>query len=275
MSDGIKSGKLYPVLSCGLGSGLVIVTPGCGNKDKRGWKDYYDSMATTPHQTHSVNVKVIERIFDRDTEDTDALVTFKDDVAIGVRTADCVPVLMYAEDVNGVAAVHAGWKGTLGGIVDNTLDVLEGKGADLSKLKVAFGPSISAKNYEVDAELAGRFAEAGFEDYVSWPNGKERKPHLDLQGVNMERLRRRGVKEENIVPSQLCTFDSKDDDGNYLFPSYRRENGTSDRLLTCISLLNRDVVEQNRRRWQRLMRWANEITARDAAADGEREEKSE
>lgn len=276
MSDDILHTDIYPVMDYGEASGLIIVAPGCKNKIERGVKDYYDRMSTTPHQTHSLNVKVVDSVYDWDTENTDALVTFKEDVAIGVRTADCVPVLMYAEDVHGVAAVHAGWRGTLGGIVDNTLDVLGERGADLSKLRVVFGPSISQKNYEVDADLAARFVEAGFGDCVSWPEGKDGKPHIDLQGVNIERLRRRGVADENIEPSALCTFESKSEDGSYMFPSYRRDKESADRLLTCISLLNPAIMEQNRRRWERLQRLAHEDgIAGNGTADGKGEEKSE
>lgn len=238
----------YPVpeINTGQASGIIVIAPECGKKTSIYGRDYYDKMATTPVQTHSLNVKVVNDIWERDFEDTDALVTFRPDVAIGVRTADCVPVLMSAEDVGGVAAVHAGWKGTLGGIVDNTLDVLVKKGADLSKLRVAFGPSISPGSYEVDRDLADRFVEAGFADYVSWPDGEEGKPHLDLQGVNVERLLRRGVQRQNIFPCNQCTFDQKDNDGNFIFPSYRRDKTTT-RILTAITICGRSEMERVRR----------------------------
>lgn len=214
-------------------SAIIFNCPGVGTKTYP--HDFYDRMATTPFQTHSLNVRVVDTVRHNNYDDTDALVIFKPDVAIGVRTADCVPVLMYSEDANGVAAVHAGWKGTLGGIVDRTLDMLEAEGADLSKLKVAFGPSICQDCYEVGRDLADKFIDAGFDEFVSWPDGDVGKPHLDLQGINIERLRRRGVPIENIEPSEECTCHTKDAEGKYVYPSYRRDK-TTDRILTAIML---------------------------------------
>lgn len=201
-------------------------------------KQFYKQYALLPNQTHSLNVKVVEDYFEN-LDDTDAIITFKKDLPVGIITADCVPIIVYAPDVKGVGAIHAGWKGTLGGIVDNVLEVLQERGADLSQLIVVFGPSISKKRYEVDNELAGRFIEAGFKDYVAYPeneSGAISKPHIDLQGVNMERFLRRGIKHENIHLHSGCSYDSKRNDGRYAYPSHRRSHGAPDRMLTYISL---------------------------------------
>lgn len=235
---GILDFTITPVfgVSVGTARGIIVVTPGCGVKKDKYMRDFYEGFCKTPMQTHSLNVKVVDNKFYREVEDTDALVTFSVNVPIGVRTADCVPILMYAGDVNGVAAIHAGWRGTIGGIVDNTLDVMVESGADPAKLRVAFGPSISMKNYEVDFDLARCFTEAGFEKYVSFSGGNWVKPHLDLQGVNIERLLRRGVRMENIFPNKACTFESKNEKGECIYPSYRRDK-TTDRILTAIMLM--------------------------------------
>ena len=229
-------------------SAKIYYIPGCTRREPGGQPNAYDELALSPIQTHSNNVKVVsgaDNFSSLDLNDTDALVTFSTGLPIGVRTADCVPILLYAEDVNGIAAIHAGWKGTLGGIVDNALDIFEQRGADLSQMRVVFGPSISEAVYEVDEELAGKFSEGGLGDYVIWPQGDEKtpfcenrnsKPHIDLQGANIERLLRRGVKHENITLTGYCTLSSTDLDGTPLFPSYRRDK-TSDRLLTTIELL--------------------------------------
>ncbi len=198
----------------------------------------YRMWATIPEQTHSCNVAVTDGL-SRYYPDTDALITFERGVPIGIKTADCVPILVYAPDKQGIGAIHAGWKGTLGGIVDNAMDALEKKGVDSTQLKVAFGPSISKDVYEVSRELAESFIEAGFEAYVSLPNGPEEKPHIDLQGVNMERFVRRGVKPENIKLHSGCTFSSKMDDGAPMYASHRRSGGAPARMLTCIMLLDR------------------------------------
>lgn len=199
--------------------------------DLRQWADI-------PVQTHSLNIGVMtksEEIFD----DTDALITFEKGIPVGVVTADCVPILLYAPDIRGVAAVHAGWKGSLGGIVDKALDVMVDRGADLSKLVVVYGPSISMLNYEVDWELGERFRQAGFRDYVYYLHGSGEKPHIDLQGVNMERLMGRGVKKENIYLNDFCTLGSRDpnDSSQSRYHSYRRDGDRSGRQLTAITIL--------------------------------------
>lgn len=194
------------------------------------------NFAKIPIQTHSLNVGLVRdrcELF----EDTDALITFEKGLPIGVFTADCVPIILYASDVEGVAAVHAGWKGTLGGIIDNTLNILEEYGAKAENLMVAFGPSISKKQYEVDEKLAEKFILAGFADFISYPSGEDGKPHIDLQGVNMERLLRRGVKMENVILHPGCTYNSKSEEGKPLYHSHRRSGGSPARMLTSIILL--------------------------------------
>lgn len=197
----------------------------------------YKMWSTIPDQTHSCNVAITDG-FCRYYPDTDALITFVRDVPIGIKTADCVPILVYAPDKHGIAAIHTGWKGTLGGIVENVMDILEEKGADPTQLKIAFGPSISKEVYEVSQELADSFIEAGFGAYVSSPNGQIEKPHIDLQGVNMERFLRRGVKPENIKLHEGCSYSSKMKDGSPMYASYRRSGGARARMLTCIMLLS-------------------------------------
>lgn len=188
-----------------------------------------------PVQTHSLNVGVVRNESDS-FPDTDALVTQLAGVRIGVRTADCVPIVMRAADAGAVAVVHAGWKGSLGGIVDRTLDVLVGMGADPAAVKVEFGVSICSRCYEVDRDLADRFSQAGFAECVSFPSGADAKPHLDLQEVNVVRLLRRGVSEENIVRNSECTRHSTDCCGAYRYFSWRRSPGIADRNITSASL---------------------------------------
>ncbi|MDE6681960.1 MAG: peptidoglycan editing factor PgeF, partial [Muribaculaceae bacterium] len=190
-------------------------------------------------QTHSVNVGIVESQTDI-FPDTDALINLSPHLPIWILSADCVHILIYAPDVKGVAAVHAGWKGTLGGIIENTLDTLEKYGASPSEIIVAFGPSISKEKYEVSQELADLFIEKGFSEYVTYPNGKANKPHLDLQGINAERLLRRGVKKENIRLSADCTYSTVDCNGKYIYQSYRRDGVASGRNLTVITLLKSD-----------------------------------
>lgn len=206
----------------------------------------YRMWATIPDQTHSCNVAIADG-FRRYYPDTDALITFERDVPIGIKTADCVPILLYAPDKQGIAAIHAGWKGSLGGIVENVMDVLEEKGVDPVQLKVAFGPSISKDVYEVSKELAEGFIDAGFGAYVYSPKESKEKPHIDLQGVNMERFLRRGVIPENIKLHSGCSFSSRYEDGTPLYVSHRRSGGAPARMLICIMLMSDYKMEQYKR----------------------------
>lgn len=180
---------------------------------------------TIPQQTHTCNVGVIGTDGPSGTfADTDALICFRPGTAIGVRTADCVPVLLHAPDAGAVAAIHAGWKGSLGGIVTRAVRMLTEAGADPQLMRAFMGPCISGKNYEVSAELAERFRAAGFADCVTGER------HLDLPAVNRKRLMDEGIPAENIRMPEVCTMEST------VFPSWRREPGTTARLLSWIRL---------------------------------------
>lgn len=208
--------------------------------------DLYRIWARIPDQTHSCNVAIADR-YQRRFTDTDALLTFERNVAVGVKTADCVPMLIYAPDLQCVGAIHAGWKGSLGGIVDNVMDVLTERRVDPARLKVAFGPSISKEAYEVDKELADHFVDEGFEEYVYYPYGYKEKPHIDLQGVNMERFLKRGVSRENIYLHKGCSYGSKGGDGTPSYASHRRSGGAPARMLTCVMLLSESEMSRYRR----------------------------
>lgn len=152
-----------------------------------------------PRQTHSVNCMTVKGIpvSASDLEGVDGLVTDIKNVAIGVSTADCVPVLM-ADPTHGVIGVaHAGWRGAVGGVVQNTLVSMIQLGAVASDIVVRFGPSIMSCCFEVGEEVAAYFPEC---NVVRRPGGR---PHVDLQGYVVDVLKREGVTD--IVPSHECT----------------------------------------------------------------------
>lgn len=205
------------------------------------------SGTVVPIQTHTVNVGVLTDTADSCFPDTDAVVTTLPGVAVGVRTADCVPILMYAPDAGAVAAVHAGWKGTLHGIADRTVEVLVSMGADPARIIAAFGPAICGECYETGDDIIALFAEAGFgacistapeHDPLGLPSRLDpTKRHVDLRAVNTRRLLQCGLRDANIIRSHICTRHSCSPDGTFGFPSYRRENATTERLVSWIRLL--------------------------------------
>lgn len=152
-----------------------------------------------PRQTHSVNCLTIRDlpVSAYDLEGVDGLVTDLKNLAIGVSTADCVPVLM-ADTKHGVIGVaHAGWRGAVGGVVQNTLACMVTLGAVASDVAVRFGPSIMSCCFEVGEEVGAYFPERN----VIRRSGCH--PHVDLQGYIADILMREGVVD--IVPSHECT----------------------------------------------------------------------
>lgn len=203
-----------------------------------------------PCQTHTVNVGVLTDC--RQTfPETDALVTRLKGVRIGVRTADCVPIVLYAPDVEAVAAVHAGWKGTIGGVLPTAISLLKEMGADLKGLKVGIGPHVCGDCYEVDESLASRFIEAGYSGCVSYPNGcscgdvlpgvgaRSVKPHLSLLACHLQVLRGLGISDANVDVLPLCTMHGEIPgcDGRiHRLPSWRRCHATPLRIVTWIGI---------------------------------------
>lgn len=203
--------------------------------------------AVVPVQTHSLNVGVLTEPR-QSFPDTDALITRLRGVAIGVRTADCIPVLLYAPDIEAVAAVHAGWRGTVGDIVGVTVSRLELMGADAGCMLAHVGIGICGDCFEVGSELAECFKEAGlggfvlpgpFTDRLTGEPMDASRSHIDLRGANVFRLLRRGIPEGNISVAPECTRCSviaPDPGAAVRLPSWRRDHGTTRRMLTWIRL---------------------------------------
>ncbi|MBU9888656.1 MAG: peptidoglycan editing factor PgeF [Candidatus Omnitrophica bacterium] len=156
----------------------------------------------------------------------DGLITRVPGLALGVRTADCVPVFFWdpARRVAGIA--HGGWKGVKKGIIGRMLKAFFQKAKSRPEdLCVAIGPAIRACCYEVGNEFMGYFP--GFYRARSASQGV-----LDLVGVIKDRLLKRGVPEARIEDTGVCTVCQNRD-----FFSYRAECKTPERILSVISIL--------------------------------------
>lgn len=194
----------------------------------------YDTPLALCRQTHSLNIAVVDSPLQYP-QDTDALITLVPGLAVGVRTADCVPTVICAPDIGAVAAVHAGWRGTLGNIVSLTIERLAAMGAEPARMHAAVGAGICQNCYEVDPELASKFRNAGFGTFI---DNSHIKPHLDLKGINRRQLLDSGLRSDNIMLCDVCPRHTLAD-GVPLLPSYRRDHGTESRLVTFIVLKSR------------------------------------
>ncbi|MCC8117206.1 MAG: peptidoglycan editing factor PgeF [Bacteroidales bacterium] len=151
-----------------------------------------------PRQTHSINVKVIDHLPVEDLENIDAVVTRLQSVAIGVSTADCVPVLLADEKAGVIAASHAGWRGAVGGIVQHTVATMTDLGASPADMKAWLGPCICQSCFEVGEEVANQFPE----EFIDRSGAK---PHVDLPAYVISTLTQCGLQRTNITPPQGCT----------------------------------------------------------------------
>ena len=162
-----------------------------------------------------------------DTTEADAVWSSSAAIAVGVRTADCLPVLLEDRRTGAVAAVHAGWRGVLSEIVVRTLEALEGQGSRREDLWAAIGPCIQPCCFEVDGDLPARFA-AAFGDAVVVAAPGKAKVHLDLPAAVLGSLGRAGVPVDHVSRLPHCTSCEA------RFFSYRREHGKTGRQLSFI-----------------------------------------
>lgn len=167
--------------------------------------------------------------------EADALVTDARDVALVVRVADCVPLLMADPKTGAVAAVHAGWRGTAAGIAGVAVRRLQEEyGADPADLVAAIGPSIGACCYQVGPEvretfLASGHAPASVDAWFSPDPDDAERLRLDSWGANRDQLIAAGLRPDRVHVAQLCTM-------THLahFYSYRSEGKSTGRLLGVI-----------------------------------------
>jgi YfiH family protein len=172
--------------------------------------------------------------------EADALVSNEPDVAVAVRAADCVPLLMADRATGAVAAVHAGWRGTAARAVVAALNAMEREyGTHPRNIVAAIGPSIGPCCYTVGSDLVDAFAAAGHERYLieRWfstpppPRGSRERPQLrlDVGGANRDQLILAGVPERQIYDSRLCTAMHLD-----VLTSYRAEKESAGRIAGAI-----------------------------------------
>jgi|Deesub1362A_J573_1020465.scaffolds.fasta_scaffold01192_14 hypothetical protein len=166
-------------------------------------------------------------ILDRDVDDgvvADAVITRVRGVLIGVRVADCVPILLY-DRMNGViGVVHAGWRGTAKGILKRAIQVMCGVfGSSTGEIIIAIGPSIRGCCYEVGRDVIGQ-VEGATGDGGYYRRGPNDRFYLDLSKANMIQALSTGISSENIWVSDECTSCNPE-----RFFSYRRSCGSNGR----------------------------------------------
>lgn len=188
-------------------------------------------LVALPRQQHS---SVVKRVyFPGIYNGCDALCTDATEVFLGITVADCLPVFLYDPDRHVIAAIHAGWRGSLGGILPETIGMLVGEFEVKAEHLLAYlGPCASACCYEVGEEVAGQF------DGLYVIRKKGMKPHLDLKSLNEDALLNAGVRKNHIEVSPHCTICESD-----LFHSHRRDGAESGRMMGVIGMIDVEEVE--------------------------------
>jgi len=186
-------------------------------------------------QVHGTDALIVDRALtssDRFPGGWDALVTDQRGVMVAVRTADCVPVLMHDPKRKIVAAVHAGWRGAVAGIVGKSISVMTSRfGTIPEHVQISIGPSAGACCYEVDQTVLDKLPEA-CPDVQSVVRGRRGgKAFLDLKVLISEQARTSGIRPDFITCVNLCTICQEE-----LFFSYRREGKVIGTMVSAIGL---------------------------------------
>lgn len=174
-----------------------------------------------PHQIHSDEMVYIDENNINQKIDADACITDKRNLAIGVKTADCVPILIYDRTRKVVGAVHSGWKGTVKKIAYKTvISMIKKFSSNPSDIHAVIGPAICGRCYGVKEDVFNIFLKEFGKDLVF----KKSAEHyfIDLKTLNRDILINAGIKKENIYIIPYCTSCSNDE-----YHSFRKNKNTS------------------------------------------------
>lgn len=173
-------------------------------------------------QTHST--RVVQALPEKDEPEADASYTTETNRICVVLTADCLPILICNTEGTQVAAIHAGWRGLAGGIIENTINVFNEPGPNLL---VWLGPAIGPQQFEVGIDVYDTFTQKHAESAAAFLPHTEGKWLANL--YELAKIRLKLLNVEQIYGGNFCTFSQKE-----LFFSYRRDQGKTGRMASLI-----------------------------------------
>ncbi len=232
---GGASSGIFAGLNCGAGSSDQSATVRMNRARVAEAMEVAPEALVTIHQTHSPDVVTLDDppAPDAPNPEGDALVTAIPGLALGILTADCQPVLFADTEAGVIGAAHAGWRGALDGVLENTLEAMVTLGAERGRIRAVIGPCISQRAYEVGQEFLETFIDADPAHARFFINGAEGKYQFDLVGFGLAQLRDAGVADAQWLGH--CTYEDP-----ARFYSYRRSvhEGQADygRLISVIRL---------------------------------------
>ncbi|MEK1888641.1 MAG: peptidoglycan editing factor PgeF [Phyllobacterium sp.] len=175
----------------------------------------------TVHQVHSPDVITVNAPFVGTRPDADAMVTATPGIVIGSLSADCGPILFADRDAKVVGSAHAGWRGAIGGVLENTVEAMIALGAKRDRIQAVLGPTIGPDNYEVGGEFYDQFVEsdASYREFFQ-PSRNNGHKMFDLWGFIVARLQKAGV---NATALRRCTYADEDQFFSYRRTTHRKE----------------------------------------------------
>lgn len=180
------------------------------------------------NQTHSTRVVSLPYLHKDSIPDADASITSTSKEVCCVMTADCLPVLICDKSGTQVAAIHAGWRGLLDGIIENTLSLFN---APANELLIWLGPAISQAAFQVGGDVRDQFIQHDSEAHLAFIADKmPNKWRADIYTLAKQRLITKGILSNDIFGGEYCTYEDPS-----LFYSYRR-NGKTGRQAALIYL---------------------------------------
>ena len=197
-----------------------------------------DFTLASAWQVHGDGVKIVKTLEDaeNDIEKFDSLISNLPNILVGVKTADCVPILIGDAKTNSFAAIHAGWRGTVESIAIKAIEKMKNEfGTNPKDLVCAIGPAASCRNYEIGQDVIDAFEEKFSTGGKLFKETRKGHALIDLHLANKEQLLSIGVPVENIFTAPFCTMERTD-----LFFSYRQEKkvyGKTGRLMSVIGLV--------------------------------------
>ena len=199
---GVSTG-IYESLNIGLGS----------DDDARAIRDNRDRICNalsadellSCFQIHSAKVVTVTEPW-RTRPQADAMVTDRPGLGLCILSADCVPVLFADAEAGIIGAAHAGWKGALAGVCEETLTAMEALGAERSQIVAAIGPAIQQASYEVGPEFRDTFV--GEQEWTDrlFVAGRNDRSHFDLTGYVEAVLTREGVAAVDKIAHDTCAM---------------------------------------------------------------------
>ena len=227
---------IYSSLNCGIGS----------KDDKEKVKKNLDLVSKNlkienkylilMNQTHSNKVKIIEKDNKKVRINADALITKSDNLALGVLTADCAPILVYESEKKIIGAIHAGWKGAVNSIIENVVKKIREMGGNSEKITACVGPCIGLKSYEVKEDFYFEFKKKSKNSESFFSKNKDGLLYFDLRGFVTKKFSDNGIFQVDNI-----NVDSFNRSKDYFSHRRAKKLGEND-YGRCISVIKKTII---------------------------------